>query len=161
MSKFNQKEGVFNAVCAVTEQESFDGAVTLTKEQRASVISIVTEGLVSGDIDMTAAAREKHNDEAKMRTYTNGLVSNWLKKDLRLNGNEPHKPKNPGSRAGSSDAVIKNLKALKSTLSNPEQIAAVDAEIDKRLATLKAEKTKTVEIDINLIPEDLRDLVNG
>lgn len=90
MSKFNQKDGVFNAVCAITNQDSFDEAVELTKEQRASVIEMVTQGLLSGDIDFSDAARAKYDTEAKVKTYTNGLVSNWLRKDRRLNGNVKH-----------------------------------------------------------------------
>jgi hypothetical protein len=139
----NQKEGVFNAVCSIFNQESFDGPVELSKEQRANVIAIVTEGLSNGTIDMTDAAREKYSDESKMKGYTNGLVSNWLRKDKRLNGGVKHQIQNPGSRAGSGDKVIKELKKLRSTLTEEDQIAAVDAEIDKRLATLKAEHAES------------------
>lgn len=165
MSKLNQKEGVFQAVCSVTEQDvglvSFEGAVTLTKEQRATVIEIVTTGLSVGEIEMSAAARTKYDDDAKMKTYTNGLVSNWLKKDKRLNGGVKHAIQNPGSRAGSGDKVIKELRKLASTLTDPAQVVAVTNEIDKRLATLKAEKTKNVEINMDLIPDDLKELING
>ena len=161
MSKFNQKEGVFGAVCSVLGAESFDAAVELNSDQRKQVIEIVTEGLMAGEIEMTDAAREKHNDESKMRTYTNGLVSNWLRKDKRLNGNVKHEIKNPGSRAGSGDKVVAELKKLRSTLTDPGQIAAVDHEIEKRINAIKAERAKSVEIDTSLIPEDLLDLVNG
>ncbi len=159
MSKFNQKDGVFGAVCSVVGAESFDAAVELTKEQRSQVIEIVTEGLLSGDIEMTDKARAKHDTDAKMKTYTNGLVSNWLRKDKRLNGNVQHKIKNPGSRAGSTDPVIKNLRLLRSTLTDDSQIAAVDAEIDKRIEAMRAEKAKSVEIDMSLIPDDLKDII--
>ncbi len=157
----NQKEAVFSAVCATLGQESFDSAVELSSEQRAQVIEMVAEGFAAGEVEMSDAARAKHDSESKIKTYTNGLVSNWLRKDKRLNGNVKHTIKNPGSRAGSGDPVVKNLKLLKSTLTDESQIAAVDAEIEKRLAAIKAEKAKSVEIDTSLIPEDLLDLVNS
>ena len=112
-------------------------------------------------MEFSESAQAKYDTEAKIKTYTNGLVSNWLRKDTRLNGGVKHQIKNPGSRAGSGDEVIKNLKRLASTLSNPEQLAAVQAEIDKRLAQLKAEKAKNVEIDMSLIPVDLQHLINS
>lgn len=159
MSNVNQKTGVFNAVCSVLDQESFDSAVELTKEQRSQVIEIVTNGFMANEIDMSDAARVKHDTPAKMKTYTNGLVSNWLRKDKRLNGGQQYKVKNPGSRAGSGDAVIKELKKMQSTFTEQEHIDAVQAEIDKRLAVIKAEKAKNIEIDMSLIPDDLKDLL--
>ena len=159
MSNVNQKTGVFNAVTSVLEQDSFDSACELSKEQRAQVIEIVTEGFIAEEIEMSAEARAKHNTDAKMKTYTNGLVSNWLRKDKRLNGGEQYKAKNPGSRAGSGDKVIKELKKLMSTFTEQDQIDAVQTEIDKRLTSLKAEKAKSVEIDMSLIPDDLKELL--
>lgn len=157
----NQKTAVFNAVCSVLGQDSFDECISLTKEQRATVIEAVAEGFTSGEVEFSETAQAKYNTDAKVKTYTNGLVSNWLRKDTRLNGNVKHTIQNPGSRAGSGDKVIKELKKLASTLTDPAQSSAVQAEIDKRLATLKAEKAKNVEIDMSLIPADLQDLING
>lgn len=155
----NQKTAVFNAVCSVLEQESFDTAVTPTKEERAAIIAIVTEGFANSEVDMSDRARAKYDTEAKLKTYTNGLVSNWLRKDKRLNGNVQHTIKNPGSRAGSGDAVIRELKKLRSTFTEQDQIDAVNNEIEKRMAVIKAEKAKNVEIDMDLIPDDLKGLL--
>ena len=157
----NQKEAVFSAVCSTLGQDSFDSAVELTSEQRAQVIEMVAEGFAAGEVEMSDEARAKHDTESKLKTYTNGLVSNWLRKDKRLNGGVKHTIKNPGSRAGSGDKVVKELKKLRSTLTNDSQIAAVDFEIEKRLTAIKAEKAKSIEIDTSLIPEDLLDLVNS
>jgi hypothetical protein len=157
----NQKEAVFAAVCAVFETESFDGAVKLEGEDRKSVIAIVSAGLMDGSVEMkdTEANRAKKTDEKEMTKYTNGLVSNWLRKDKRLNGGVKHQIQNPGSRAGSGDKVLKELRKLKATLSSPEQIEAVDVEITKRTEAIAAEKAKTVTIDIANIPEELRHLI--
>lgn len=155
----NQKEGVFNAVCGVTGNDSFDGAVELTSEQRAQVIEIVTQGFVNGEIEMSEAGRAKYADESKLKTYCNGLVSNWLRKDKRLNGGVKHQIKNPGSRAGSGDPVIKELKKMLDVVETDEHKAAVEHEIEKRLAAIKAEKAKSIEIDESLIPDDLKGLL--
>ena len=160
MSNVNQKTGVFEAICTVTEQDSFDGACVLTKEELAQVYEIVTDRFMSNEIEMTDKARLKYCDRETMRArYVPGLVRNWITKDLRLNGNKPHQTLNPGSRAGSSDAVIRELKKLMSTFTEQNQVDAVQTEIDKRLALLKAEKAKSVEIDMSLIPDDLKDLL--
>lgn len=157
----NQKEAVFSAVCSVLNQDSFDEAVELTKEERATVIEIVTQGFANGEVELSEAAQSKYDSDSKLKTYTNGLVSNWLRKDKRLNGGVKHTIKNPGSRAGAGDAILKNLKLFKSTLTDAEHIAAVDQEIEKRMEQLKAERAKKVEIDMTLIPADLQDLVNS
>lgn len=155
----NQKEGVFSAVCAVLESDEFGAAVELTSEQRATVIEIVTAGLLDGEISMTTDARAKHDDEAKMKGYTNGLVSNWLRKDKRLNGNTIYEIKNPGSRTGAGDTVIRELRKLLKTVTGDHK-DAVQREIDKQLAKIQAEKAKTVTINIDQIPKELRHLVN-
>lgn len=155
----NQKTAVFNATCSVLEQESFDSAVQATKEQRAAIIEIVTEGFANGEVELSPKAAAKYDTTAKLKGYTNGLVSNWHRKDLRLNGDIKHTIKNPGSRAGSGDAVVRELKKLRSTFTEQGQIDAVDVEIEKRMAVIKAEKAKDVEIDMSLIPEDLQELL--
>lgn len=155
----SQKNGVFNAVCEVLGANSFDAAVELSADQKKAVIEMVTTGLVSGEITFSDEARAKYDTEEKVRKeYTGGLVNNWLRKDTRLNGGEKYEAKNPGSRAGSSDPVIKELRKLRSTLTDPTQIAAVDGEIETRMAKLQAEKVKKVEINVDLLPEDLRHL---
>jgi len=155
----NQKTAVFNAVCSVLEQESFDEAIELSKEDRATVIEMVTEGFAAHEVELSDGARAKYDTPAKLKTYTNGLVSNWVRKDKRLNGNVQHTIKNPGSRAGSGDKVVRELKKLRSTFTEQNQIDAVDIEIEKRMAVIKAEKAKDVEIDFSLIPDDLKDLL--
>lgn len=159
----NQKEAVFSAVCAVFGSESFDGAVKLEGEDRKSVIAIVSAGLIDGSVEMkdTEANRAKKADEKEMKKYTSGLVNNWLRKDKRLNGGVKHQIQNPGSRAGSGDKILRELKKLKATLSDAAQIAVVEGEITKRQVTLAAEKAKTVEINIDNIPEELRHLIPG
>jgi len=110
-----QNEAVFQAVCAVLDRSTFSSAVQLTKEQRNTVIEMVTQGIVSGVVDFSDEAKAKYDTEAKIKSYTTGMVSNHLRKDKRLNGNVEYEIKNPGSRAGSGDGTLKALKALRST----------------------------------------------
>jgi hypothetical protein len=155
----NQKTGVFNAVCSVLNANSFDSAVKLTKEQTATVIGVLVAGFNAGEISLSEEAKVKFAEAKEMKKYCNGLLSNWLRKDLRLNGNVKHEIANPGSRAGSGDKVLKELKKLKATLTNADQLAAVNKEIEKRMEIVKAEKAKKLEIDIEQIPAELRHLV--
>lgn len=156
----SQKASVFAAVCEVLG-ETVNRLVQLTKEQRVKVIDIVTDSIMSKDTDFSPEARAKYPTRDDVKGYTNGMVSNWLRKDLRLNGGSKYETKNPGSRAGSGDEVLKNLKNLKTTLTDAEHLKAVDEAIAERQAQVAAEKAKTVTIDITKIPEELRHLIKS
>jgi hypothetical protein len=153
-----QNDAVFQAVKEVLGQDSFSSAVMLTKDQRATVIDVVTAAIMNGSVDFSAEAKLKHDTPAKVKTYTTGMVSNHLRKDKRLNGGTKYEIKKPGSRAGSGDAALKAMKTLRDTLTDEAQIAAVDEAIEKRTAELATAKKK-VEIDVELLPESLRHLV--
>jgi len=118
----------------------------------------VTTAMAAGEIELKEDARKKYDTESKLRSYCDGLVSNWLRKDDRLNGGEKYEPKNPGSRAGSGDEVVRELRKLKKITADETHLTAIDAEIEKRLAAIKASKAKDVEIDVEKLPEELRHL---
>lgn len=155
----SQRESVFAAVCQVLSTTSFNGEVKLTSEQRKEVIDTVAHELNAGDVQLSEDARAKFDTFEKIKVYTSGLVSNWLRKDTRLNGGSKYEAKNPGSRAGQGDEMLKNLKALRSQLTDSAHIAAVDEKIAERTAEIATSKAKTVSIDINSIPEELRHLI--
>lgn len=142
-----QKEAVFQAVCDHVE---VDGVVTLEKSDRESIIDSLVEGFRSGKIEL-----QTEYDDTKLRSYCGGLLSNWLRKDSRLNGGGKYVPKNPGSRVGSTDAQIKALKALRDSKSDATERAEIQTYIDKRTAEIQATK-KTVAIDVNALPAELR-----
>ena len=149
----NQKEAVFTAVASITNVDN--NTVVVTTEERAQIIDIVAAGFVANEITMSEAACIKYlNDPVKLRQYSSGLVNNWLRKDTRLNGGAKYITKNPGSRAGSQDELVKNLKALRATLSDDDKIAQVTEAIVARQAELKAVSAPTVDLD--LIPSDLK-----
>lgn len=155
----SQRESVFAAVCQVLGTTSFNGEAKLTNEQRKEVIDTVAHELNAGDAQLSENARAKFDTFEKIKGYSSGLVSNWLRKDTRLNGGDKYEAKNPGSRAGQGDEMLKNLKALRSQLTDSAHIAAVDEKIAERTAEIATSKAKTVSIDINSIPEELRHLI--
>lgn len=153
-----QNDAVFQAVCQVLGQTNFDQAVVLTTDQRKQVIEIVSKGICEKKVDFSTEASEKYNTFDKVKTYTSGMVSNHLRKDKRLNCNTKYEAKNPGSRTGQGDEMLKNLKALRSQLTDLQHIQAVDEKIAERTNELSK---KTVTIDIDKLPEELRHLVKA
>ena len=155
----SQKEAVFNAVqqvCAEHGKSFEEGSkFDLTKSEREQVVSIVMAGFEKGEIELKS-------EQENLKSYTGGLVSNWLRKDKRLNGNTQYQPANPGSRTGQSDDYVKNMRVLLATLpEGSEEALAVTEAIDTRIASIKAEKAKSrvKEIDVNFIPEELQHLI--
>jgi hypothetical protein len=142
-----QKECVYGIVCEVC---GVDGA--RSKEQLQQIYEMVTTEIVAGNVNYDFENAKNKTPEDIRAKYVPGMVSNWLRKDLRLNGGEKYATKNPGSRMGSGDEQLKNLKALKSL--HPEHSAAIDEQIAVRLAEIAPKKTVTVDLD--KIPEALR-----
>lgn len=161
----SQKQGVFNAVVAFCEENSiqFDEGMDFqpSKEQKAGITQLVAQAMHAGEVQLSEAAAEKYDTLEKKVGYCKGLVDNWLRKDKRLNGGVQYQIKNPGSRAGAGDATVRELKKLKKTLTEQSDIDMVDAEIEKRLNEIKAEKAKSIEIDTSVLPEDLQHLVSN
>ncbi len=157
----SQKEAVYKAVKSVyaehgVEHEDFTKA-ELDKSMREQVISIVCTGFGNGEVELKST-------QENIKSYTSGLVSNWLRKDKRLNGNVKYKPTNPGSRTGQQDPMVKNLRILLSTLpEGSEAYEATKSRIETRVAEIKAEKAKSnqKEVDFSAIPEDIKALLDA
>ena len=145
-----QKEAVFQAVVNVCGTQ--DGAYTPSKEERGQVNNILFEGFKAETIAYDGALPI----DSELKAYVSGLQSNWLRKDKRLNGNVTYVAKNPGSRAGSTDAQIKAMRQLLSTKSDPSERAEIQTFIDARVAELKPAKSTVINVDD--LPEALRHL---
>jgi len=152
MNKLSQKEAVYNAVTEVIGEERTieDDALTLNKDEKASVRAILLEGFDNDTIEIK-------NSQEDMKKYVNGLLNNWLRKDKRFNGNVTYTAKNPGSRTGQSDPMIKNLRLLLKTTEDETAKADIQAAIETRLAEIKPEKK--IEVDATVIPEHLQHLL--
>ena len=155
-----QREAVFQSICLVLGKESFDGPVQLTTEQKEVVWESVAHGIEVGTVDLSDDARKKHNTPEKVMIYVKGLVNNWLRKDTNLNGGIKYVAKNPGSRTGQGDPMLKELRKLKKLHTGTEKEPEIDSYISTRQDELKLEKNKSIDINIDLIPEALRDLVS-
>ena len=152
MSKTSQKEAVYNAVTHVLGTEFPDsGPVTPTKEQRAQVNLILFQGFRAGEIEL-----DREFTDTELKAYVSGLQSNWLRKDKRLNGNIAYVAKNPGSRAGVGDPQLKALRALLKTQVDPNKIKEIHEYIERRTAEISATKAKTVEVNVDDLPAELR-----
>lgn len=146
-----QKDAVFNAVCDVRGTTEFSEAVELTKDERSKVQAKLVAGFQAGDIVYQGDA----NDSVKLSAYVSGLVSNWLRKDKRLNGNVAYVAKNPGTRTGSGDEALKAMRTLLSVTTDEEARTEIQQEIDRRVNELKPKKT----VNADAIPESLRHLL--
>lgn len=153
MSKMNQKEATYNAICHVTGFDG-DGAFSITPEQRKQVNAILFTGFRAGTIEIAVDF-----DDKDLKSYVSGLQSNWIRKDKRLNGNVKYEAKNPGSRAGTGDAMLKNLRALHSQVTEPTEKAEIQGYIDARTTELSV--AKQVVIDAAVLPEALKRFIKS
>lgn len=159
MSKATQRAGVYGAVQSIHPFE--DGTVVeLTTEERKQVADLVAEGLFNKEIDFSDKARDKYSTLEDIRKkYVPGLLSNWLRKDPRMNGNTKYEAKNPGSRAGQGDKKLKAMKGLmkqfQAANAPTNKIEVLQQAIDARTTEIAAEKAKTIEIDISQLSPEL------
>lgn len=150
MSKMTQKEAVYQAVINVVAE--FEGTCLPSKEQRAQVNNILFQGFRSETIEL-----DRTYTDSELRAYVSGLQSNWLRKDGRLNGGIKYVPKNPGSRAGSGDAMLKAMRGLLATVTDPSDKADIEAHIAKRIAEIKPAKSAAV-VNVADLPVELQHL---
>ena len=143
----NQKEATYTAVVNVCGE--IDGAYTPSKEERAQISAILFEGFRSGKVTL-----DREFDDAGLKSYISGLMSNWLRKDKRLNGGVAYVAKNPGSRAGTGDSQLKAMRALLSTLTSASDKAEVQKHIDARVSEIASTKVTKV-IDYSALPAHL------
>lgn len=135
-----QKDAVFSVVTSVIDDAGFnfgvsvdDASSLLTKALRAQVNTELVRMFENSEIDLSEEARSKLNDAASLRSYVSGLVSNWLRKDSRLNG---------GATVGktvSTDPQLKALRKLQSSQTDPARRLEIQNFIDKRTAELTAQ----------------------
>jgi len=153
-----QGEAVFQAVVSVFGTDGkLDAAVPETKtwseETKQKVHGLVFQMFKAGLVTKNSGG----SDDASLLKYIPGLVNNWCRKDLRLNGGIKYTPKNPGSRTGTQDESIRAMKTLLSLTTDPEAKLAIEAEIAKRVEELKPKVT----VDVTKLPESLRHLVKS
>lgn len=147
-----QNEAVYMAVRAVFgELDTIPETGKWSSGQKEQVHGLMMQMYKAGQWTKQSGG----TDNASLLKYIPGLVNNHVRKDKRLNGGVEYTPKNPGSRSGSGDEMVKNMRLLLSVTDDPEAKAAIQTEIDKRLAELKPK----VDIAVEKLPESLRHLI--
>lgn len=162
----NQKEATVSAIMSVYK-EKFGSDYVLNSEtpisdfikteEKAKVREILLAGFKAQTIAMTEEGKSTNNTDALMKKYVDGLINNWLRKYDAFNGGNKYVAKNPGSRRGAGDDTAKALKTLLAQVKGTDSEADVQEALDKRLAEIAP--TKSVEINIEALPESLRHLV--
>jgi hypothetical protein len=158
MSKQSQRAAVFAAISATLEAhnieftQGMDVKSVLTKEMKSEVNDSLCKGFRDGSIELST----EYPTDAELRSYTSGLISNWLRKDPELNGGIKYVPKNPGSRTGSTDPQMKALKILLSQTADADDKAEIQSFIDVRATELNAGKVKAKPIDFSVLPAELQ-----
>ena len=159
-----QKTAVINTILSTLKSRGVDYELNgetsmnevLTSDDKAKCRAILLEGFMSGDIEMSDQAREKYNDESSMKTYVSGVLNNWIKKHPPFNNGQKYVPVNKGSRAGSGDEQIRELRKLLKLTNDPQATAEINQAIQDRLAEIKP--SAVVEINVDALPEHLKHL---
>jgi hypothetical protein len=158
----SQSEVTINCILNLCTEKEYDHTPhetvykdLLSKDDITQVVNFVTKGLINEEVTMTEKSKEKFKDDPKgLRRYVVGLVNDRLRKSKVLNGNVKYEYKEPGKLTMSKDPKLKSLNQVMEITTNPEHRVEIQKEIDRRMAELNA--PKKVEIDVSLLPEELR-----
>lgn len=169
---FSQREAVFKATMEVLEKSGIEFVPNqtvvhdvVTKEHRSQILDIVTNMFKTGQVTFSdnASNQKKLSDTSELRKYVSGLVSNWHNKDKSLNAGQAYQSKTPGSRQGSSDPELKELRLLRKALvargADTKSISSVDEAIESRMQQLGQTKKVKTNVNVELLPEELRALL--
>src|SRR5687768_12409870 len=130
----NQRSGVFMVVSSVFGKDIAPNTkVELSKDQLQMVYDELFHLFKAGEIEYRGGVP----DDTKLKKYIPGLVNNWMRKDLRLNGGSPYETKRPGSRAGSGDETAKAIRGLIAATPAGPQREMLEGELAKHLESIK------------------------
>lgn len=174
----SQKDGVFNAIeahlaeCDPPRTIPDSEPLKLETDDRKSVVEMLCAATTAGELTVKAISKIPYADipadklPAELKSYWDGTLSNWLRKDTRLNGGSKYEAKNPGSRQGSTDGRLKNLKLLAKKVEATEDsetkaanMKAVNEAIEARTKEIAVEKAAKLEVNAELIPDELKHLL--
>ena len=167
----NQREATVDAIMHTLSERGFEYELNgktpisevLTDSDKATVRDILFEQFRSGDVSYKAEFQSKVGDDSELKKYISGLTNNWIRKYKPFNSGVAYIAKNPGSRAGSSDEQMRELKKLLSQVKstgNTDAISEVEAAITARAAEIKPTATAK-PINVDALPEALRHLVQS
>ena len=160
----NQRQATVTTILSVLSERGFEYQLNgetpmsnvLTKADKDKVVSIICQGFLAGQIDMSAEGKDKYfGDEKELKKYTVGLVNNWVRKATEFNGSIKYEIKNKGSRTGSSDEQLKALKDLLKMTTDADVRSEIQDAINDRMEEIKPKS----EINVDALPVHLRHLV--
>lgn len=155
----NQRDATCNALISVLADRGVNYeengptpiSEVLNADDKTKVRAMLFIAFRKGDIDFKSP--EKLSDDKYLKDYISGLVNNWIRKAPEFNCDTVYHAKNPGSRQGSGDEMIKEMKKLLSVTEDPEAKEVIKSAIEARQAEIKP---TTVTVDVSKIPEHLR-----
>jgi hypothetical protein len=159
----NQKEATYKAITdalynrGITLSQNTPVKKLLTSDIKSEIRNTLFKEFRAGNVDISDEFKASLSDDSKLKKYVAGLVSNWLRKDKRLNGNVKHQIKNPGVRVGQGDAQVKELRKLLKRVKGTDAEVKVKKALDSRIAEVRASKEQ--KINVENLPEHLRELV--
>jgi len=146
-----QKDAVY-AAFAAAQGQGLEGEAA-----KDFAVEQVKAGLMTGEISHSTG----FTDEAKAKSYAKALISNWLKKDDRLNGGTkyvPSKRRGPQVKDETLKKLLESLKSLKAHDADAELIAKVEAMAQKRREEVQAAKAQSKVQSIEDTMKALADL---
>lgn len=150
----NQKEATF--ACVIAAFSHFNISFEPGKTNARSIIDgnkTMKETIVNSLVEtFTTKEAPLESAQENLKQYCVGLLNNWLRRDLRLNGGVKYEGK-----VGNTDPAIREARKLLSTLADPKDIAAVEKTIEEMVAAKK--KDHAPSIDVSKLPESLRKFV--
>lgn len=163
----NQKQATINAILSVLRDRGVDYELNgdtpvsevITPADRAKTRDMLFTAFRAGDVSYKESFQPKLDDDSELKKYVGGLTNNWIRKAKELNCNQAYTPKNPGSRAGSTDPQVKEMRKLLKVTQDSEARDAIKEAITTRLGEIRSSKMK-VEVDMSVIPEELRALLD-
>lgn len=163
MGKIQQKQAVYEASMYVLKENNInfkEGVDTLVdilnKEMRAKIVYILMESFKMGKIVLN----KPKSTDTELKKYTNSIISNWAKKDIRLNGGIKYERNNDISIR--SDNVLSELnKFLKQIklAGDPYTEERIKIEINNRKEALRMEQLSNMKVDENFVPDNIKHLI--
>jgi hypothetical protein len=159
----NQRQATVSVLLSVLSEDGVDyelnGPTPINdvlqpyhKEQARTILITMFR---TGRVQYRPEFQSKVDDDSEIKKYVGGLINNWIRKAKEFNNGEAYVPSNPGSRAGSGDAQIRELKKLLAKVKGTEHEAKVQAAIQARIEEIKPK----LEINEAMIPANLRELL--
>lgn len=138
-----QKDAVFNAVTSVLANNNItfasgsNVADLLTRELRSQINTQLMSDFQAGNVALAADSQSKLTNTVELRNYVSGLVSNWVRKDPRLNGGTVVATTSSSStKSLNSDPKLRALRKLHATQTDLNRKAEIQGYIDARLEEL-------------------------